>query len=71
MATCQQCAECPPVPAVIPVCADPQYCSEINYSRCIIYKGPALANLNIVDGEDLNSILTKIDALVVSLVPNP
>ena len=64
MPTCQQCKDCDPVQPLIPVCDDPQYCSEINYTRCIIYKGEPLANLGIVDGEDLNSILTKLNALL-------
>ena len=64
MATCQQCNECPPVEVLVPVCANPEYCSETIYSRCVIYSGPALANLGVVDGETLNSILTKINTLL-------
>lgn len=68
MATCKQCSECPPPAPLPPACANPTYCSEINYTRCIIYKGPNLSNLGVVDGEDLNSILIKINAL---LAPTP
>lgn len=64
MPTCQQCNDCPPVEALIPTCADPTYCSEINYSKCIIYKGDPLLNLGVTDGETLNSILIKINALL-------
>lgn len=70
MATCKQCSECPPPAPLPPACADPTYCSEINYARCIIYKGPALTTLGVADGENMNEILLKINA-VVTTEPGP
>lgn len=68
MATCQECSECPPVPPLIPVCEDPEFCSEIIYARCVIYNGPNLPNLGVITGENLNSVLLKINNL---LAPTP
>jgi len=64
MATCQQCRDCDPIEPLIPACDNPEYCAEINYSRCIVYKGSPLTNLGVVDGETLNSILIKLNALL-------
>lgn len=61
MPTCQECLQCPPVPVLIPVCADPEFCAEIIDTRCVVYKGTTLPNNNILDGDRLDAILVKID----------
>jgi len=67
MATCAQCNECPPVPVLIPVCADPEFCSEITNSRCVIYTGVSLPTLGVVTGDRIDAILLKIEAALILL----
>ena len=72
MATCQQCNECPPVPAIIPVCANPEYCSELVDSRCVIYTGTDLTSIGVLQNDRLETILQKINTAISLLqVTNP
>lgn len=67
MATCQQCNECPPVPAIIPVCIDPEYCAELYDTKCVIYKGQSLSAINVQQNDRLDIILEKINTAVAAL----
>lgn len=53
-----------PVPPLVPVCDDPEFCEELHLTKCVKYTGDPLANLEVQDGDRLDSILTKIDEKV-------
>ena len=45
-------------------------CVETIDTECVIYKGSALTNLGVVDGDSLYDILIKLEALIPDLL-NP
>jgi hypothetical protein len=45
-------------------------CVETFDAKCIIYKGTSLPNLDILNGDSLESILIKLEALMPNLI-NP
>lgn len=70
------CDPCAKIAALTPMaqCEDVNYCTEgceetANCS-CVIYKGNPLSTLNVVDTDDLCSILTKIDQLFRAILIN-
>jgi hypothetical protein len=45
-------------------------CVETFDAKCIIYKGSSLPNLGILNGDSLENILVKLEALMPNLI-NP
>lgn len=68
MPTCQECQQCPPVPVLVPVCDDPEFCAELIDTKCVVYTGPPLANLGVTTGERLDSILSKINQAINTVI---
>lgn len=48
-------------------CGNPQKCSETFSSDCIIFKGETIANLNILQGDSLTTVIQKL----VLAITNP
>lgn len=67
---CEPChPECPEVVLPAPPECIGEPCVEITLGQCVRYTGIAIPCLNIANGENLNSIISKISAKVCEEVP--
>ena len=67
---CQPCQDCPPVGVsyVLPDCPAGEKCESLYHSSCVVYKGPNLPALNVLNNDRISAILVKLHKVVNGLL---
>lgn len=68
---CNPCAECLPAPTPLPDCVGGEPCEEVSKADCVSYVGPNLPALGILNGDRLQSVLTKLHKVINPLIAQP
>ena len=63
---CLPCNDCPPqgVSYTLPDCPQGEKCVDLQFMDCLVYKGPNLPVLNILNNDRLTAVLTKLHKIV-------
>lgn len=66
LVNCNPCADCPPLPGVLPNCPDSEPCDELSLLGCVKVNGDSIVEFGINTGDRLDGILQKIIVAQVS-----